>query len=140
MSSTAGAPTAIDQNNKLTRRCWRRSGQRQSLGVYCLAVLSAEARTVRGTGPDGLRPGRRSDTFPTSHRMVRAQGRTVRDGTGSSCSSLDSRSRTWGRDLRRSGSTGHLGRPQTTWSRLGIKRQSRYSILNQQLDLAPREG
>jgi hypothetical protein len=45
-----------------------------------------------------------------------------------------------GEILGRSGSTGHSGRPKTTWSCLKIKRQSRYSILNEQLDFAPREG
>jgi hypothetical protein len=32
------------------------------------------------------------------------------------------------------------GRPQTMWSRLVIKRQSSYRILNGQLDLAPIRG
>jgi hypothetical protein len=44
------------------------------------------AQTVRGFVMDGPRPGRRSDTFPASHR-------TVFDGGGSSFSSLESRSR-----------------------------------------------
>jgi hypothetical protein len=73
--------------------CWRRSRQCQSLGVYRLAVPSAVARTVRDSGPDGPRPGRRSDAFPASHRTVRALGRTVHVGAWSSSSSLESRSR-----------------------------------------------
>jgi hypothetical protein len=57
-----------------------------------------------------------------------ALGWTVRDlATGSSSSSLlESRSRPLGEKiLRCSGSTGHPGRPQTMWSRLGIKRSIR---------------
>jgi hypothetical protein len=120
--------------------CWRRFGQRQSLGMYGLAVPSAAARTVRGSGPDGPRPGCRSGTFPASHRTVRAQGRTVRDGTWSSSSSLESRCLPGGENLGCFGSTGHLGRPKTTCSHLKIKRQSRYSILNERVDLAPSGG
>jgi hypothetical protein len=99
--------------------CWRRSGQRQSLEVYRLAVPSAAARMVRGSGLDGPRPGSRSDAFPTS-----ASHRTVHDGAGSSSSSsLEPRSRPLGEEiLGRPRSTGHPGRPQITWSRLGIKR------------------
>jgi hypothetical protein len=67
--------------------CWRRSRQRQSLGMYLLAVPFAAEWMVRGFGPDGPRPGCRSDAFPVSHRMVRAQGRTIHDGAGS-CSSF----------------------------------------------------
>jgi hypothetical protein len=61
-----------------------------------VAVPSGQARMVRGLGPDGLRPGRRSGVFPASHR-------TVRDlATGSSSSSLlESRSRPLGgKDLK----------------------------------------
>jgi hypothetical protein len=39
-----------------------------------LVVPSAVARTVRGLGPDGPRPGRRSGVFPTSHRTVCGSG------------------------------------------------------------------
>jgi hypothetical protein len=43
------------------------------------AVLSGQARTVRGTEPDGLRPGaRRRCSLVRRGRSV-AQGRTVRD-------------------------------------------------------------
>jgi hypothetical protein len=73
--------------------CWRRSRQCQSVGVYLLAVASAAARTVRGSGLDGPRPRRRSVTFTALHQ-------TVCDGAGSSYSLLESRSRPWGRDLR----------------------------------------
>jgi hypothetical protein len=38
----------------------------------CLIVPSAAARTVRGLGSDGPRPGRRSGVFPVSHRTVRS--------------------------------------------------------------------
>jgi hypothetical protein len=38
----------------------------------CLIVPSAAARAVRGLGPDGPRPRRRSDEFPASHRTVRS--------------------------------------------------------------------
>jgi hypothetical protein len=80
---------------------WRRYEQRQSLDVYRLAVPTAAARTVHGSRPDGPRPGHRSDAFHASHRTVGVQGRTVRDGAGSSfSSSLEPRSRPWGRDLR----------------------------------------
>jgi hypothetical protein len=81
---------------------------------------------VRGSRPDGLRPGRRSYAFPASHKMIRAQGRTVCDGAGSSSSSsLEPRSRHLGEEiLGHPGSTRHSGRP-TTWSRLGIKRSIR---------------
>jgi hypothetical protein len=34
-----------------------------TVGVYRLAVPSTEARMVRGSGPDGPRPGHRSDAF-----------------------------------------------------------------------------
>jgi hypothetical protein len=72
-----------------------------------VAVPSGQARTVRGLGPDGPRPGRRSGVFPVSHRTVRNLA------TGSSSSSLlESRSRPLGgKILRCSGSTGHPGRP-----------------------------
>jgi hypothetical protein len=76
---------------------------RQSLNKNPTAVLSGQARTVRGTGPDGPRPGA---------------------GLGFSCWNLDLVP--WGEKiLRCSGSTGHPGRPQTTWSRLRIKRSNR---------------
>jgi hypothetical protein len=39
-----------------------------------LAVPSAAARRVRGSRPDGPRPGRRSGAFPASHRTVRRSG------------------------------------------------------------------
>jgi hypothetical protein len=72
---------------------WHRSRQRQSLGAYRLVVPSNAARTVRGYGPDGPRPGHRSGAFPASHRTVRSLGWMVCDGAGSSSSSLESRSR-----------------------------------------------
>jgi hypothetical protein len=40
-------------------------------GINHITVLSAEARTIRGTGSDGPRPGRRSISSP------RMSGRTV---------------------------------------------------------------
>jgi hypothetical protein len=43
----------------------------QTLGVNRLAVLSAGARTVRGTGPDGMQPRRRSNS------SLRAFGRSA---------------------------------------------------------------
>jgi hypothetical protein len=46
----------------------------------------------------------------------------------------------WGRDLRALRVDRSPKASQTMWSRLGIKRQSRYSILNEQLDLAPGRG
>jgi hypothetical protein len=81
-------------------KCWRRSGQRQSLGVYRPVVPSSATRTVRGSRPDGPRPRRKSDAFPMSHRTVRTLGQTAHDGVGSPSSSLESRSHPWGRDLR----------------------------------------
>jgi hypothetical protein len=118
---------------------WRRFGQRQLLGVYRLAVPSAAARTVRGSGPDGSGPGRRSDAFPASHRMVRAQGRTVHDGARSySSSSLEPRSRPLGEEIL--GRPGSTGRPQTTWSCLEIKRSIRGRGLGWITRSCPREG
>jgi hypothetical protein len=42
--------------------------------VYCLAVLSAAARTVRGSGPNGPRPECRSRFFlhfgPSSEKKI----------------------------------------------------------------------
>jgi hypothetical protein len=61
--------------------CWCRS-RHQTLGVYRLAVTSMMARTVRGSGPDGLRPRHMDDSFFVSLRTVRALGRTVHDGVG----------------------------------------------------------
>jgi hypothetical protein len=61
--------------------------------VYCLAVLSTAAWTIRGSRLNGPRPERRSDTFPASHQTVRALGRTVRDGAGSSSFSQEPISR-----------------------------------------------
>jgi hypothetical protein len=43
------------------------------------AVLSGQARTVRGTGPDGPRPGARRWCSLVRHGRSAAQGRTVRD-------------------------------------------------------------
>jgi hypothetical protein len=43
------------------------------------AVLSGQARTVRGTGPDGPRPGARRRYFLVRCGQSVAQGRTVRD-------------------------------------------------------------
>jgi hypothetical protein len=43
------------------------------------AVLSSQARTVRGTGPDGSRPGVRRRCSLVRRRRSAAQGRTVRD-------------------------------------------------------------
>jgi hypothetical protein len=40
----------------------------------CLIVPSTAARTVRGLGPDGPRPGRRSGVFPASHQTVHSSG------------------------------------------------------------------
>jgi hypothetical protein len=70
-------------------------------------------------------------------------GRTVRDlATGSSSSFLlESRSRPLGEKiLRCSGSTGHPERPQTTWSRLGIKRSIRGRGLGWTTRSCPPEG
>jgi hypothetical protein len=59
--------------------CWRRSG-RQTLEMNRLAVLSAEERTVRGTGSDSPRPGvGATPSLRTSGRLVPG-ARTVRDG------------------------------------------------------------
>jgi hypothetical protein len=44
-----------------------------------LAVLSAEVRTVRGTGPDGPRPRAGATPLRTFGRSV-SRARTVRDG------------------------------------------------------------
>jgi hypothetical protein len=46
----------------------------QNTGTNHLAVLSAEARTGRSTGPDGLRPRRRSGSSSVYVRMVLAWG------------------------------------------------------------------
>jgi hypothetical protein len=78
---------------------------------------------------DGPRPERRSGAYPASHRTVHAQGRLP------PCWNLDLAS---GKEiLGRSRSIDHPRHPQMTWSHLAIKRQSRYSIFNEQLDLAP---
>jgi hypothetical protein len=82
---------------------------------------AALGRTVRDLGAGAVSSLRHTGRSATL-------GRTVRDlATGSSSSSLlESRYRPLGEKiLRCSGSTGHLGRPQTTWSRLGIKRSIR---------------
>jgi hypothetical protein len=44
-----------------------------------VAVLSGQARTVRGTGPDGPRPGVRQRCSLVWRGRSAAQGRTVRD-------------------------------------------------------------
>jgi hypothetical protein len=43
------------------------------------AVLSGQARTIRGTGPDGPRPGTRQRCSLVRRERSAAQGRTVRD-------------------------------------------------------------
>jgi hypothetical protein len=43
------------------------------------AVLSGQARTVRGTGPDGPRPGVRRRCSLVKRERSAAWGRTVRD-------------------------------------------------------------
>jgi hypothetical protein len=43
------------------------------------AVLSGQARTVRGTGPDGPRPGARRRCSLVRRGRSATQGRTVRD-------------------------------------------------------------
>jgi hypothetical protein len=43
------------------------------------AVLSGQARTVRGIGPDGPRPGVRRRCYLVGRGRSAAQGRTVRD-------------------------------------------------------------
>jgi hypothetical protein len=43
------------------------------------AVLSGQVRTVRGTGPDGPRPGTRLGCSLIRRGRSAAQGRTVRD-------------------------------------------------------------
>jgi hypothetical protein len=43
------------------------------------AVLSGQARTVRGTGPDGPRPSARQRCSLVRRGRSAAQGRTVRD-------------------------------------------------------------
>jgi hypothetical protein len=92
------------------------------------AVLSGQARTVRGTWPDGPRPGARlgfSARRPDSPRPRAGRSATWRQGRlPPPCWNLDLVP--WGKKiLRCSGSTGHPRRPQTTWSRLGIKRSVR---------------
>jgi hypothetical protein len=87
----------------------------------CLIVSSAAARTVRDLGAGAVSSLRHTGRSA-------ALGRTVRDLTTGSSSSflLESKSRPLGEKiLRCSGSTGHPRRPQTTWSRLGIKRSIR---------------
>jgi hypothetical protein len=98
---------------------------------------AAQGRTVRDlargggalwSGEDGPRhrAGRSATWCRNSGSLP--DGRTVRDlATRSSSSSLlESRSHPLGEKiLRCSGSTGHPGCPQTTWSRLGIKRSIR---------------
>jgi hypothetical protein len=82
---------------------------------------AALGRTVRDLGAGAVSSLRHTGRSA-------ALGRTIRDlATGSSSSSLlESRSRPLrGKILRCSGSTSHPGRPQTTWSRLGIKRSNR---------------
>jgi hypothetical protein len=89
--------------------------------VYRLTVPYAAARTVRDLGAGAVPSLRHTGRFAVL-------GRTVRDmATGSSSSFLlESRSRSLGEEiLGCSGSTGHPGRPQMTWSRLGIKRSIR---------------
>jgi hypothetical protein len=76
-----------------------------------VAVPSAAARMVHSSGPNDSRPGRRSDAFRALHRTVRALGRTIRDGAGSSSSSQKPRSRPWEEILGCSGLVGHPGRP-----------------------------
>jgi hypothetical protein len=59
--------------------CWHRSG-RQTLEMDRLVVLSADARTVLGTGPDGPRPSTgATPPLRTSGRSAPG-ARTVRDG------------------------------------------------------------
>jgi hypothetical protein len=92
------------------------------------AVLSGQARTVRGTGPDGPRPGARLGFpawRPDSPRPTARRSATWRQGRlPPPCWNLDLVP--WGEKiLRCSGSIGHPGRPQTTWSRLGIKKSIR---------------
>jgi hypothetical protein len=92
------------------------------------AVLSGQARTVRGAGPDGPRPGTRLGFpawWPDGPRPRAGRSATWRQGRlPPPCWNLDLVP--WGEKiLRCSGSTGHPGRPQMTWSRLGIKRSIR---------------
>jgi hypothetical protein len=49
-------------------------------GTNHLAVFFAEARTVRGTGPDGPRPERCSKSSSAYFRMVRAWALMAYDG------------------------------------------------------------
>jgi hypothetical protein len=65
MSNTLGSAPRGEQ-------WWR---LRQVAGLPDSALCSgAPARTVRGLGPDGSRPGCRSGVFPASHRTVRSSG------------------------------------------------------------------
>jgi hypothetical protein len=97
----------------ITRWCtvWRCPLQRRERS----AALGRMVRDLGAGAVSSLHHNGRSATL----------GQTVRDlATGSSSSSLlESRSCPLGEKiLRCSGSTGHPGRPQTTWSCLGIKR------------------
>jgi hypothetical protein len=92
-------------------------------------VLSAQRRTVRAQGPDGPRPGARRGgalcTRADGPRAGAGRSATWRQGRlPPPCWNLDLVP--WGEKiLRCSGSIGHPGRPQTTWSRLEIKRSIR---------------
>jgi hypothetical protein len=98
----------------LNKNWWRRSLVRRGRSA-------ALGRTVRDLGAGAVSSLRHAGRSA-------ALDRTVRDlATGSSSSSLlESRSRPLGEKiLRCSVSTGHPGRPQTTWSHLRIKRSIR---------------
>jgi hypothetical protein len=91
-----------------------------------LVVLTAGARTICGSGPDGPQPGSRSDTFPacspdgpSSWSDIPRWHRVV------FFSSYDLDLVPWGETLGCSGSAGHPRRLQTTYSRLEIKRSIR---------------
>jgi hypothetical protein len=59
--------------------CWRRS-ERQTLEMNRLVLLSTEARTVRGTGPDGPRPGAGAAPPLRMSRRPAPEARMVHDG------------------------------------------------------------
>jgi hypothetical protein len=58
--------------------CWRFFGAPNTQEEPA-AVLSGQARTVRGLGPDGPRPGVRRRCYLVKRGRSAAQGRTVRD-------------------------------------------------------------
>jgi hypothetical protein len=60
------------------RRCWHLFGGANH-SKEPAAVLSGQARTVRGLGPDGPRPGARRRCSLVRRGRSAAQGRTVRD-------------------------------------------------------------